>query len=97
MADREIRTEQQVKDKIKAFNKQRAGLLFAFIIFIGILIFSPAAEAEALPACLPDRVLLRHFFTMRRGFRDLIPGLVIIAHRDNRHPGGLAWLGPNTL
>jgi diguanylate cyclase (GGDEF)-like protein len=49
MADREIRTEQQVKDKIKAFNKQRAGLLIAFIIFIGILFFSPVTEAEALP------------------------------------------------
>lgn len=49
MADRKIRTEQQVKDKIKAFNKQRAGLLIAFIIFIGILFFSPATEAEALP------------------------------------------------
>ncbi len=49
MADHESRTEQQVKDKIKASNKQRAGLFIAFIIFIGLLIFSSAAEAEALP------------------------------------------------
>jgi len=52
MADREIRTEQQVKDKIKAFNKQRAGLLIAFIVLIGLLVFSPTAEAEALPGRL---------------------------------------------
>ena len=52
MADREIRTEQQVKDKIKAFNKQRAGLLIAFIIFIGLLMFLPTAEVEALPVRL---------------------------------------------
>lgn len=52
MADYEIRTEKQVKDKIKAFNKQRAGLFIAFIILIGILVFSPATEAEALPGRL---------------------------------------------
>lgn len=52
MADYEIRTEKQVKDKIKAFNKQRVGLLIAFIILIGILVFSPATEAEALPCRL---------------------------------------------
>ena len=52
MAYREIRTEKQVKEKIKAFNKQRAGLLIAFIIFIGLLMFLPTAEVEALPVRL---------------------------------------------
>ena len=54
MADREIRTEQQVKDKIKAFNKQRAGSLIAFIVLIGPLVFSPTAEVEALPVRLSE-------------------------------------------
>ena len=52
MADHESRIEQQVKDKIKVLNKQRAGLPIIFIIFIGILFFSPAAEAETLPVRL---------------------------------------------
>lgn len=80
MADREIRTEQQVKDKIKAFNKQRAGLLFAFIIFIGILIFSPAAEAEALPVrltvfCSAIFLLCGAAFVI--SFRDLLLLLIV--------------------
>jgi len=80
MADREIRTEQQVKDKIKAFNKQRAGLLFAFIIFIGILIFSPAAEAEALPVCLTvfcSAIFLLCGAAFVISFRDLLLLLVV--------------------
>jgi len=80
MADREIRTEQQVKDKIKAFNKQRAGLLIAFIIFIGILIFSPAAEAEALPVrltvfCSAIFLLCGAAFVI--SFRDLLLLLIV--------------------
>lgn len=80
MADREIRTEQQVKDKIKAFNKQRAGLLFAFIIFIGILIFSPAAEAEALPVCLTvfcSAIFLLCGAAFVISFRDLLLLLIV--------------------
>ena len=80
MADREIRTEQQAKDKIKAFNKQRAGLLIAFIIFIGILIFSPAAEAEALPVrltvfCSAIFLLCGAAFVI--SFRDLLLLLIV--------------------
>ena len=80
MADREIRTEQQVRSKIKAFNKQRAGLLIAFIIFIGILFFSPAAEAEALPVrvsvfCSVILLLCSAAFVL--SFRDLL--LLLIA------------------
>ena len=80
MADREIRTEQQVKVKIKAFNKQRAGLLIAFIIFIGILIFSPAAEAEALPVrltvfCSAIFLLCGAAFVI--SFRDLLLLLIV--------------------
>ena len=80
MADREIRTEQQVKDKIKAFNKQRAGLSIAFIIFIGILIFSPAAEAEALPVrltvfCSAIFLLCGAAFVI--SFRDLLLLLIV--------------------
>jgi len=48
MVDNESRKEQQVKDKIKSLNKQRATLPIVFIIFVGILVFSPAAETEAL-------------------------------------------------
>ena len=80
MADREIRTEQQVKDKIKAFNKQRAGLLIAFIIFIGILIFSPAAEAEALPVCLTvfcSAIFLLCGAAFVISFRDLLLLLIV--------------------
>lgn len=80
MADREIRTEQQVKDKIKAFDKQRAGLLIAFIIFIGILIFSPAAEAEALPVRLTvfcSAIFLLCGATFVISFRDLLLLLIV--------------------
>lgn len=52
MKNYESRTEQQVKNKIKALNKQRAGLPIVFIIFIGILIFSPVAGTETLPVRL---------------------------------------------
>lgn len=48
MAYHESRAEQQVKSKIKAFNKQRAGLPTIFIILIGIFVFSPATEAQLL-------------------------------------------------
>lgn len=47
MADNRKRIEQQVKDMIKSFNKQRTGLTIVFIILIGILVFSPATETEA--------------------------------------------------
>jgi diguanylate cyclase (GGDEF)-like protein len=80
MADREIRTEQQVKDKIKAFNKQRAGLSIAFIIFIGILIFSPAAEAEALPVRLSvfcSAIFLLYGAAFVISFRDLLLLLIV--------------------
>jgi len=79
MADREIRTEQQVKDKIKAFNKQRAGLSIAFIIFIGILIFPPAAEAEALPVRLSvfcSAIFLLYGAAFVLSFRDLLLFLI---------------------
>lgn len=79
MADREIRTEQQVRSKIKAFNKQRAGLLIAFIIFIGILVFPPATEAEALPVrvsvfCSVILLLCSAAFVL--SFRDLLLFLI---------------------
>lgn len=79
MADREIRTEQQVS-KIKAFNKQRAGLLIAFIIFIGILFFPPAAEAEALPVRLSvfcSAILLLCGTALVLSFRDLLSLLIV--------------------
>lgn len=80
MADYEIRTEKQVKDKIKAFNKQRAGLLIAFIILIGILVFSPATEAEALPCrlsifCSASFLLCGAAFVL--SFRDLLLLLIV--------------------
>jgi diguanylate cyclase (GGDEF)-like protein len=80
MADREIWTEKQVKDKIKAFNKQRAGLLIAFIIFIGLLFFLPAAEAEALPVrlsvfCSVIFLLCSAAFVI--SFRDLLLLLIV--------------------
>ena len=80
MADREIRTEQQVKDKIKAFNKQRAGLSTAFIIFIGLLMFLPAAGAEALPVrlsvfCSAIFLLCGAAFVL--SFRDLLLLLIV--------------------
>lgn len=80
MADREIRTEQQVRSKIKAFNKQRAGLLIAFIIFIGILFFPPAAEAEALPVRLSvfcSAILLLCGTALVLSFRDLLSLLIV--------------------
>lgn len=52
MKNHESRTEQQVQNKIKAFNKQRAGLPIVFIIFLGILVFPPVAGTEALPVRL---------------------------------------------
>lgn len=80
MANCEIRTEQQVKDKIKAFNKQRAGLPIVFIILIGILVFSPAAEAEALPGrlsvfCSATFLLCGAAFVI--SFRDLLLLLIV--------------------
>lgn len=80
MADREIRTEQQVKDKIKASNKQRAGLSIVFIIFIGLLMFLPAAEAEALPVrlsvfCSVIFLLCGAAFVI--SFRDLLLLLIV--------------------
>jgi len=80
MADCEIRAEQQVNNKIKVLNKQRAGLLIAFIILIGILVFSPATEAEALPVrvsvfCSAILLLCSAAFVL--SFRDLL--LLLIA------------------
>ena len=80
MANCEIRTEQQVKDKIKDLNKQRAGLLIAFIIFIGIIVFSPATEAEALPVrvsvfCSAILLLCSTAFVL--SFRDLLLLLIV--------------------
>jgi diguanylate cyclase (GGDEF)-like protein len=80
MADREIRTEQQVKDKIKAFNKQRAGLLIAFIVLIGLLVFSPTAEAEALPGRLSvycSAILMLCGAAFVISFRDLLLLLIV--------------------
>ena len=80
MADREIRTEQQVKEKIKAFNKRRAGLPIVFIILIGLLAFSPAAEAEALPVRLSvfcSAILLLCGAAFMLSFRDSL--LLLIA------------------
>ena len=80
MADHESRIEQQVKSKIKAFNKQRAGLLIAFIIFIGIFAFFPATEAEALPfrvSVFCSVILLLCSAAFVLSFRDLL--LLLIA------------------
>lgn len=80
MADYEIRTEKQVKDKIKAFNKQRAGLFIAFIILIGILVFSPATEAEALPVRLSvycSAILMLCGAAFVISFRDLLLLLIV--------------------
>ena len=41
MADNKPLIEQQVKDKIKSYNKQRTVLVIAIVGLIGILIFSP--------------------------------------------------------
>lgn len=80
MADYEIRTERQVRSKIKAFNKQRAGLLIAFIILIGILVFSPATEAEALPVRLSvycSAILMLCGAAFVISFRDLLLLLIV--------------------
>jgi diguanylate cyclase (GGDEF)-like protein len=80
MVDRENRTEQQVKDKMKAFNKQRAGLSIAFIIFIGLLMFLPAAEAEGLPVRLPvycSVILMLCGAAFVISFRDLLLLLIV--------------------
>lgn len=80
MADREIRTEQKAKDKIKASNKQRAVLLIAFIIFIGILVFSPATEAKALPVRMSvfcSAILLLCGTAFVISFRDLLLLLIM--------------------
>ena len=52
MKNHESRTEQQARDKMKVFNKQRTGLSIVFFISIGLLIFLPATEAETLPVRL---------------------------------------------
>lgn len=52
MADNKNRIGQQVRDKIKSYNKQRTGLIIVVAIFIGILVFSPVAGMEAQPAQL---------------------------------------------
>ncbi|MGE4275808.1 MAG: GGDEF domain-containing protein [Lawsonibacter sp.] len=80
MADRESRTEQQVRSKIKAFNKQRAGLSVAFIIFIGLLMFLPAAEAEGLPVRLSvycSAILMLCGAAFVISFRDLLLLLIV--------------------
>lgn len=80
MADHESRIEQQVKVKIKAFNKQRAGLSIVFIIFIGILFFPPAAEAEALPvrlSVLGSVILLLCGTALVLSFRDLLSLFIV--------------------
>lgn len=41
MTDNEKQEKQQVKDKIKIYNKQRAVLAIVIVVFIGILVFSP--------------------------------------------------------
>lgn len=40
--------EQQVKNKMKSYNKQRAGLVIVIVVFIAVLFFSPVAGIEAL-------------------------------------------------
>ncbi|MPM67520.1 hypothetical protein SDC9_114443 [bioreactor metagenome] len=80
MADREIRTEQQVRSKIKSFNKQRAGLPIVFIIFNGLLVFSTAAGSEALPVrlsvfCSAIFLLCGAAFVL--SFRDLLLLLIV--------------------
>jgi len=75
MVNRKNRTEQQVKDKMKAFNKQRAGLSIAFIIFIGLLMFLPAAEAEGLPIRLSvycSAILMLYGAAFVLSFRELL-------------------------
>lgn len=52
MADNENQVSQQVEDKIKFYNRQRAGLAIVIVVFIGILVFSMAAGGEALPVRL---------------------------------------------
>lgn len=52
MADNENQLEQQVKDKVKSYNKQRIVLAIVIVVFIGILVFSTAAGIEALPVRL---------------------------------------------
>jgi len=47
MTDNEKQEKQQVKDKIKIYNKQRAGLAIVIVVFIGILVFSPVAGARS--------------------------------------------------
>jgi diguanylate cyclase (GGDEF)-like protein len=80
MADHESQIEQQVKSKIKAFNKQRAGLPIIFIILIGMLFFSSAAGAEALPVrlsvfCSAIFLLCGAAFVL--SFRDLLLLLIV--------------------
>ena len=80
MADHESRIEQQVKDKIKVLNKQRAGLYITFIIFIGLLMFLPAAEAEGLPVRLSvycSAILMLCGAAFVISFRDLLLLLMV--------------------
>lgn len=48
MANREKRMEQTIKEKIRSFNRQRAGLLAAVIFLAGIVIFSFSPATETL-------------------------------------------------
>lgn len=80
MEDHESRIEQQVKNKIKSLNKQRSGLLIAFIILIGIFVFSPAAKVEALPVRLSvfcSAILLLCGAAFVLSFRDLLLLLIM--------------------
>lgn len=52
MADDKNRIKQQVNGMIRSYNQQRAGLVLAIVLFIGILLFSPAVGMGALPVRL---------------------------------------------
>ncbi|MEA4941594.1 MAG: GGDEF domain-containing protein [Oscillibacter sp.] len=80
MADHESRIEQQVKVKIKSFNKQRAKLPIVFIIFNGLMVFFPVAGTEALPVrlsvfCSAFSLLCGAAFVL--SFRDLLLLLIV--------------------
>lgn len=80
MADHESRIEQQVKVKIRSFNKQRAKLPIVFIIFNGLMVFSPVAGTEALPVrlsvfCSAFSLLCGAAFVL--SFRDLLLLLIV--------------------
>jgi len=80
MADHESRIGQQVKVKIRSFNKQRAKLPIVFIIFNGLMVFSPVAGTEALPVrlsvfCSAFSLLCGAAFVL--SFRDLLLLLIV--------------------